>query len=266
MSNEQTELVAQGYDAIYGGMANSPTLLRIWREHVLGAEFSQQFWHISLATLPELHRIAAELRLNAAATFADLACGAGGPGLWIAGETRARLFGIDISPVGVACAGARARELGLSDLAQFAVGSFADTGLPAQSFDGAMSLDALQYAPSKRAALKEVARILRPRGRLAFASYELDPAQAAGVGTLAADPVEDYRPVLEEAGFAVLAYEETPRWWAMMSGAYQAMVEAQAALAREISPVAAMGLVGEASVTLARRQYKRRVLAVAERR
>jgi SAM-dependent methyltransferase len=54
-------------------------------------------------------------------------------------------------------------------------GTFAMTGLADAAADGAISVDALQYAPDKRAGLKEAARILRPGGRLVFTAFEVEP-------------------------------------------------------------------------------------------
>ena len=56
------------------------------------------------------------------------------------------------------------------------------TGLAeaAAAADGAISVDALQYAPDKRARLKEAARILRPGGRLVFTAFEVEPQRVEG--------------------------------------------------------------------------------------
>ncbi len=76
--------------------------------------------------------------------------------------------------------------------------------------DAAMTVDALQYAPSKQAAFEEFTRILRPNGRLVFAAFELDPVRTVGLPLIGEDPVEDYRPLLESQDFDVLTYD--PRW------------------------------------------------------
>jgi ubiquinone/menaquinone biosynthesis C-methylase UbiE len=266
MSDADTERVAAGYDAVYAAMPHSPTLARIWRTHAIGDDYPQGFEHISFLTLAEMRRMSAALELKAGATLVDLACGMGGPGLWLAREAGARLIGVDVSPVAVEGARARAETLGLASSARFEVGTFASTGLDRSSADGVMSVDALQYAPDKQAAFDEAARILRPGGRLAFACFEFDPARVAGVPVLGTDPVADYRPLLERAGFEVLMYNEMPGWRDRLTNAYQAIIDAQAALTQEMGDAGYAALSGEVAITLQLQPYRRRVFAVVVRR
>lgn len=266
MSNDDLQRVAAGYDAVYAAVPNSPMLARIWREHALGADYPEGFEHISFVTLAELRTIARELRLDAGSSFVDLACGMGGPGLWIARESGAKLSGIDLSAAAVAGARERAARLDMANTAQFSFGTFAATGLSDAAFDGAMSADALQYAPDKQAALDEVARILRPGGRLVFACFEFDAARVAGLPVLGTDPVGDYRPLLERAGFDVASYSETPGWRARLTGAYEGIVDAKTSLTDEMGVAAYSSLLGEVAVTLQVQPYKSRVLAAATKR
>jgi len=258
-------IVAQGYDAVYEAMPRSPTLLRIWKELVAGEAYPDDFSHISFVTLRDLRELAQALRLSRGSSFGDVACGMGGPGLWIARETRAHVWGVDFSRVAVAHAERRAEGLGMASSARFSVGSFADTGLEAGSMDAAMSVDALQYAPDKRAAMREFARIIRPGGRLAFFAFELHPDRAKGLPVIGDDLVDDYRPLLKEGGFRVLQYNETPRWHERLFAAYGAVTEAQEALRREMGEAATAAMVSEMTVTLERDIYSGRVFTVAER-
>jgi SAM-dependent methyltransferase len=259
-------LVAAGYDAVYAGAARSPTLARIWRQAASGDDYPAEFGNISFVTRAELARIADQSGLARGDHLVDLACGAGGPGLWVARQQGARLTGVDLSAAGVEAAGERARAVGLADRATFRVGSFAATGLGSGSADGAMTVDALQYAPGKAAALAEVARILRPGGRFVFTAFEVDPERVAGAPVLGDDPVADYRPGLEAAGFTVESYDETPGWWPTMQAAYRAVLDAADALGQEMGPVAVAALAMEMTSTLELEPYRRRVLAVATRR
>lgn len=262
----EQDIVSAGYDAVYAALAQSPTLRHIWHEHAEGADFPEEFGHISFTTLAELRRVAAELRVGSGDTFVDLGCGTAGPALWVARETGAHLVGIDASHVAVQQATHRAARLDLAGQARFAVGSFAATGLDPGSAAAAMNEDALQYAPDKRAAMTEVGRILRRGARFVFTAYELEPARAATMPVLGADPIEDYQPPLVEAGFVVESYEEVAGWPEPMTTTYSAALDAKEPLTREMGEAAARALLFEMSMTLEHRPYRRRVLVVATKR
>src|SRR5207249_4153588 len=96
---------------------------RIWME-VLGDEYPVELSPHSYITRTELERFARELELGPADLFADLACGEGGPGLWIARMTGARLVGLDISKVALESAARTSAAMGLADRCRWVEGSF----------------------------------------------------------------------------------------------------------------------------------------------
>jgi SAM-dependent methyltransferase len=263
--DETVERIAAGYDAVYAALPNSPTFARIWREHALGPAYPAGFEHISFLTLDEMQAMTDALALSPGSTLLDLACGMGGPGLWIARESTANIVGIDISPIALDHARSRAEAIGMSQSARYMPGSFDNTGLDAASIDGALSCDALQYAPDKKAAFAEAARVLRSGARLAFVAFELDPDRLASVPILGDDPVADYGPLLEQAGFDIERYEETPGWRERVTAAYEALAAARPSLLEELSEPATNALLGEITLTLQLRPYRRRVFAVARR-
>src|SRR6266581_7482395 len=101
------DILKAGYDAVHDAMPRSPTLRAIWRQHASGADFPDDFYHISFVTLPQLRWMSSELRVGDGGTIADVGCGTGGPALWMARETGARVAGIDLSTAAVAQAAAR---------------------------------------------------------------------------------------------------------------------------------------------------------------
>jgi ubiquinone/menaquinone biosynthesis C-methylase UbiE len=264
MSADSSDLVASGYEAFYTAWGTSPTLRQIWREHVTGPDYPEEFAHISFLPLPQLRSLAEELLLNADEVLVDLACGAGGPGLWVAKESGARLVGIDLSPMAAKRATERAGPLGMTGRATFSQGTFEATGLEAASADGVMSVDALQYAPDKTRALAEVARILRPGRRFAFVAFELDPERVAGL-PFWEDPVPDYRPLLERLGFEIVHYDVIPNWAGQVAAGFGAVLAQRDALEAELGEAAAAATIMEAAITTELKPYCGHVLAVAVR-
>lgn len=114
------DLVASGYDAFFAAWGHSSTLRRIWRQHVTGPDYPVEFAHISFLPLAQLRELAEGLRLAADQLLVDLACGGGGPGLWVAKESGARLVGRDLSAIAVERAAERVSVLGLDGRAEFA--------------------------------------------------------------------------------------------------------------------------------------------------
>ena len=257
------DAVRTGYDAVYTALPRSNTFNRLWRSNAYRVQFPAEFAHIGFLTLREAQHLLALLAPAPGEVVVDAACGTGGPGLWIAQQSGASLIGVDPSPAGLAAARQRGARTGLAGRSRFEQGSFEHTRLPGSSADVVMSIEAFQYAPDKRAGLREFARILRPGGRLGLICFEADPARAAGLPILGVDPVNDYRPLLTSAGFDVVAYEETPGWAERVQAAFSAIVGAADTLAAEMGEQASASAVAEALITLDVQPYPRRILAVA---
>jgi SAM-dependent methyltransferase len=172
--------------------------------HALGDEYPAGLDTYSWVSRTELGRVAA-LVPAAGAQVVDVGCGRGGPGLWVAGATDARLTGLDIAESALSRARELATRLGVD--ADFRLGSFEETGLPGSSVDLVMSFDAFLFTSDKAAAFVELARVLRPGGRLAITSwdYHTQPANRP-------PQVADHRPLVEAAGLAVTEYEPTEDW------------------------------------------------------
>lgn len=257
------DAVRTGYDVVYTALPASETFNRLWRSNAYRDQFPAEFAHIGFLTLSEAQRLLALTAPGQGDVLVDVACGTGGPGLWAAQQSSAYLIGVDPSPAGLAAARERAARTGLGAMSRFEQGSFAGTGLRASSASVAMSIEAFQYAPDKRAGLREFARILQPGGRLALVCFEVDPAKTRGIPVLGADPVPGYRPLLESAGFEVVAYEETPDWADRVDAAFSAIVDAADTLTAEMGEQASASAVAEAMITLEIQPYPRRILAVA---
>lgn len=256
------DLVAAGYDAVYAAWTTSPTLHEIWRQHAAGDQGPPGFENLNFLTRDELDRLVDELHVSSGDRVTDLACGTGGLSVWLAQAVGASVVGIDVSRVGVGVAARRALDHSVRDTV-FVVGAADAMPLADACMAGVVSVDALQYVPDKRKALRDVARVLAPSRRFAFTAFELEPARVAGLPVLSVDPVADYSPLLEEAGFRVEMYEETPGWQERVHAAFSAVAAAADVLEGEMGQSGVASLLLEVSLTLEVMPYRRRVLAVA---
>ncbi|OLT09967.1 hypothetical protein BJF78_29525 [Pseudonocardia sp. CNS-139] len=184
--------------------------------------------------------------------LADVGCGRGGPGIWVARETGARLVGIDVVAGAVADAARRSVELGplLGPLdARFRVGGFTATGLADGSCAAVMSVDALWMVWDKEAAVAEVARVLEPGGRFVVTSWET--------------PGVDHAALLTAGGFTVEEKVETPDWLDRQLAVYAGMLAHENELVAEMGAEAAAVVLAEARETPPRLPSTPRVLVAA---
>ena len=133
---------------------------------------------------------------------------------------------MDFSAVALAAARQSAGRFGVAGRATFQRGELTATGLPGQTADAVMCIDAVQFAEPPLAALRECLRVLVPGGRLAVTCWEaLDPPDERVPGRirrvhLARD--------LAEAGLVRVEVREKPAWAATERSMWEAAVAAEA--------------------------------------
>ena len=199
------------YDSFYRGFGED--VYAEIRRLEFGEDIGQNNWQ----SPEELSRFAAQLELTAGMHLLDVACGAGGPGLYLARVTGCELTGVDREKEALANARRIAREARLETPVRFVQADASDT-LPFSdgSFDAILCLDALNHLPGRAGVFADWARLLAPGGRLIVT----DPVTVTGI--VAADefaarsslgyfdfaPLGEDERLLEAAGLEVLAIDD----------------------------------------------------------
>jgi ubiquinone/menaquinone biosynthesis C-methylase UbiE len=219
---------AQTFNEGFASMARSDLLWRLAAE-AYGEDYPAEVQPWGMTTWWTLGRCVSSLRVGPGQVLVDLACGRGGPGLWVSRATGADLVGVDWSQVAVDTAASRAPQFVSEGRARFFVGDLAATGLPDACADAVLCLDAVFFAEDRVAALREVRRLLRPHGRYTFTADEVDPPT---------EPrhVPDWGLLLDAAGLELESKEEIPRFSKQLGRMYELWLEHLDELAAEYGP------------------------------
>ena len=176
-------------------------------------------------------RLGTLLGLNPESRVLDLAAGRGASALYLAWRFGCQVLGVDFSAANVAVAQRAAQEEGVANLVRFQQGDaeylseFTDA-----SFDAVICECAFCTFPDKPAAMREIARVLRPGGRLGLSDLiRRGPLPAELEGLLAwiacigdAMPIEAYTAQCEAAGLSVQLVEENDEALAEVVGEIRA--------------------------------------------
>ncbi|MET8053999.1 methyltransferase domain-containing protein [Streptosporangium sp. NPDC005286] len=109
-----------------------------------------------------------KLRVGPDDTVLDLGCGTGKPAVQLARATGARVVGVSVSAEEVELASALARSEGVADLVRFEFADATDLPFAPGSFDAVLALESVVHIPDRINVLQQIARVLRPGGRLAL--------------------------------------------------------------------------------------------------
>ncbi|GAA1102721.1 methyltransferase domain-containing protein [Nocardiopsis composta] len=140
----------------------------------------------------------------------DVGCGTGSPALRLARRQEVEIVGISISPRQIEVAAEGAREAGVDDRVRYEVADAMSLPYPDDSFDGVMALESMVHMPDKVQVLREIARVLRPGGRVSIADLTVHEVSAqerynsAGASsteeTYTMARFDEYGDLLEKAG------------------------------------------------------------------
>ena len=157
-------------------------------------------------------RLARAIELRPGDRVLDVASGPGTTAFLLASEFGVEVDGVDLGDVTVAKANATAASEGIGEQVRFHVGDAERIPLPDASVDAVVCECAFCTFPDKETAAAEMARVLKPGGRVGITDVALDPARldaelqtlAGWVACLAdARPVAEYVELLAGAGLTV---------------------------------------------------------------
>lgn len=199
------------YDTTYSNLERAA--LEQVRVETYGEDLGQGSW----MTADGLRRFISWLDLTSDSHVLEVGSGSGGPALFVANLTGARITGIDINEHAVAAATKMAQDRGMEKQAQF-LRVDASAPLPFQdgTFDAIICIDAIIHLPGRSQVLAEWHRVLKDGGRALFTDSTVVTglltkeviATRSSIGYfLFAAPGEDER-LLKEAGFEVERSED----------------------------------------------------------
>ncbi|HET8683923.1 MAG TPA: class I SAM-dependent methyltransferase [Micromonosporaceae bacterium] len=255
----QPPLTSRDFDTTFAAVSGSRLLPALWWQ-AYGDEYPAELRTFSLTTWSLLKEVRDRLAVRPGSRLLDLGCGAGGPGLWLAGQAVAELVGLDFSLVALGSAARRAPAFLPAGRAHFVAATFLATGLADASVDAAVSFDAFIFCRDKAAGFRELHRVLRPGAQFAFTLAEvIDPADATDLR------LADHRPLVEAAGLHILHYAETPSWREPQRRTYQLWLEHAGDLRADLGEEAAAVLLDEAGRVGAQLDNVRRMLLLGAR-
>ena len=178
------------------------------RRDTYGEDLGQTSW----VTAQESSEIPVLLDIGSASQVLEIGCGSGRYALRVAEHTGCHLVGLDINPHGIRNADELARRGNLGSRVRFEQHDVS-TALPFEDniFDAVFSNDALCHIPDRRSVLVELARVLRPGGRLLFSDALVvgglltneEIAARSSIGTYVFSPPGTNESLMEQVGLSI---------------------------------------------------------------
>jgi arsenite methyltransferase len=140
----------------------------------------------------------------------DVACGRGASAVHLAERFGCQVTGLDYGAENVAAAKAHAEECNVAHLTEFRQGDAESLPFDAQSFSAVISECSFCTFPDKDIAATEMARVLKPGGRLGLTDMTVNGPLPEEIQTMlawvacvtGAGPADEYVATLRAAGFA----------------------------------------------------------------
>ena len=163
------------------------------------------------------HRLGKLVGIQRDQLVLDLACGRGASAMAVARSFHCRVVGVDLGVESVAAAALLAGESNLDSRVIFLRGDGESLPLAPGSFDAALCECSMSLFPDKSQGVAEIARLLRPGGRLGISDVTVEPgclpeALSGTVGQMLcvadAPSVEGYRELLRGGGLKLVQEQD----------------------------------------------------------
>jgi SAM-dependent methyltransferase len=192
------------------------------RREAFGEDIGQNSW---LTTDECIHFIKL-LKLRRTHRLLDVACGSGGPTLFLAERVGCRVTGVDIDRNAIGTAKQLATKHKLRSPATFRIVN-AGEKLPFEPewFDDIICIDAMNHLPNRPGVLRDWYRVLKPKGRILFtdpvvvtgAVSNEELAVRSSIGYFLFTPPGQNELLLDEAGFKLMLNEDATDQMALIS-------------------------------------------------
>ena len=151
-------------------------------------------------------------------TVLDIGFGGGYSLVAMAGKvTHGTITGVDYSREMVGSAARLIENKHLASRVRLQWGDVAKLPFPAGTFHKVLTVNSLYYWPDLAGSLREIARVMKRRGRLAVAfrsAQSLRPLTRGWEGFSLYEP-QEFAAILREARFEVVCVEHRDRWWVL---------------------------------------------------
>jgi len=176
-----------------------------------------EFDHFHGRRLEATEELARLLAPQAETHVLDVGCGIGGPARYLAYHYRCRVTGLDLTPEFIAAAEFLTARTGLTDRVSFRQGNATAMPFADASFDALWTQNAVMNIADRPRLYAEMARVLKPGGRLAMQDVAgfrvlvwLDNSAAAIAQAAAERAKAGGAPVASSPGLQLIAGEDFP--------------------------------------------------------